>query len=95
MRTESKAMKFIKVQCNILDLNPKALYEQSKTLLLFYQHVIWAVKSRAVDLRKEITGTYGMELHTACAAQLIAVNKGMMVADLHIDRHVGVVHIDF
>lgn len=30
MRTESKAMKFIKVQCNILDLNPKALYEQSK-----------------------------------------------------------------
>lgn len=41
MRTESKAMKFIKVQCNILDLNPKALYEQSKTLLLFYQHVIW------------------------------------------------------
>ena len=52
MRTESKAMKFIKVQCNILDLNPKALYEQSKTLLLFYQHVIWAVKSRAVDLRK-------------------------------------------
>lgn len=65
MLTESKAMKFIKVQCNILDLNPKALYEQSKTLLLFYQHVIWAVKSRAVDLRKEITGTYGMELNTA------------------------------
>lgn len=65
MRTESKTMKFIKVQCHILGFNLKSLYEQAKTLLLFYHQVIWAIKNRAMDLRKEITGTYGMELNTA------------------------------
>ena len=65
MRTTTKAMQFIEAQAQHFDLNTKQLYNKTKSLLGLYRNVVWSVKNRAADYRKEIAGTYGMQLNTA------------------------------
>lgn len=64
MRTTTKAMQFIEAQAQHFDLNTKQLYNKTKSLLGLYRNVVWSVKNRAADYRKEIAGTYGMQLNT-------------------------------
>lgn len=58
-------MQFIEAQAQHFDLNTKQLYNKTKSLLGLYRNVVWSVKNRAADYRKEIAGTYGMQLNTA------------------------------
>lgn len=65
MRAPTKAMQFIEAQAQSIHLDTKEIYSKTKALLQLYQSVVWSVKNRADNLRREITGTYGMQLNTA------------------------------
>lgn len=65
MRAPTKAMQFIEAQAQTLQLDTKEIQTRTKALLQLYQSVAWSVKNRADNLRKEISGTYGMQLNTA------------------------------
>lgn len=65
MRAPTKAMQFIEAQAQTLQLDTKEIQTRTKVLLQLYQSVAWSVKNRADNLRKEISGTYGMQLNTA------------------------------
>ena len=65
MRTPTKAMQFIEAQAQSIHLDTKEIYSKTKALLQLYQSVVWSVKNRADNLRREIAGTYGMQLSTA------------------------------
>lgn len=65
MRAPTKAMQFIEAQAQTLQLDTKEIQTRTKALLQLYQSVAWSVKNRAENLRKEISGTYGMQLNTA------------------------------
>lgn len=65
MRASTKAMQFIEAQAQSIHLDTKEIYSKTKALLQLYQSVVWSVKNRADNLRREITGTYGMQLNTA------------------------------
>lgn len=65
MRTTSKAMAFITIQCHAKRLDPVPLLARTKALLGLYRHAVWSTSNRAENMRCEIIGTYGMQLNTA------------------------------
>ena len=65
MRATTKAMQYIELQTKHFDLDTKKLLAQTKAILMVYRHVVWSVQNRANLMRREIAGTYGMQLSTA------------------------------
>lgn len=65
MRATTKAMQYIELQAKHFDLDTKKLLAQTKAILMVYRHVVWSVQNRANLMRREIAGTYGMQLSTA------------------------------
>ena len=65
MRATTKAMQYIELQARHFDLDTKKLLAQTKAILMVYRHVVWSVQNRANLMRREIAGTYGMQLSTA------------------------------
>ena len=65
MRATTKAMQYIELQARHFDLDTKTLLAQTKAILMVYRHVVWSVQNRANLMRREIAGTYGMQLSTA------------------------------
>ena len=65
MRATTKAMQYIELQAKHFDLDTKKLLAQTKAILMVYRHVVWSVQNQANLMRREIAGTYGMQLSTA------------------------------
>ena len=65
MRATTKAMQYIVLQAKHFDLDTKKLLAQTKAILMVYRQVVWSVQNRANLMRREIAGTYGMQLSTA------------------------------